>query len=191
MVDIIFKDYWSRSEAFLLPLTGLKKKYDFEMKSYLFWNSYSIEDYKLMVVFHYEDYDKFVAFCREEIFPILDSSILLEENYDYHDRAIFILDMSEWAFDIDMFLYGKYSKMSKEAKTLITQFHRKDGKIKCYLYSAMYPNEEQSILNNVSAIDYIVNHYDLDPEEMHKIGEVGGLYDRNEETLLTHIEQLC
>lgn len=192
MVDLIFSEYWSKSDAFLLPLTGLQKEYEYEMKSYLFWDDNSVEDYKLMLVFSYEDYDKFRAFCKTEIFPRLDSGTLLMENYDYMDRAIFILDMSEWAFDIDMFLYGKYSKFSKEAKTLVERFHRGPaGKIKCFLYSALHPLEEQSLLNGMNALDYLAENYGFDSEDVHKIGEIGGIYDKDHETLLTHVSQLC
>ena len=192
MVDLILSEYWSKSDAFLLPLTGLPKETEYEMKSYLFWEENSIEDYKLMLVFSYENYEEFKEYCNKEIFPILDKGTLLVENYDYLDRAIFILDMSEWAFDIDMFLYGKYSKMSKDAKTVIDKYHRAfNGKIKCYLHSVLHPYEEQSILNNMSAINYIIEHYGFDADEINKIGEVGGIFDREHETLLTHSSQLC
>jgi len=192
MVDLIFADYWSKSDAFLLPLTGLRKEYEHEMKSYLFWEDYSIVDYKLILTFTYEDYDKFKQFCKDYIFPKLDIGVLLVENYDYMGRAIFILDMSEWAFDIDMFLYGKYSKFSKEAKNVIERFHRSpQGKIKCYLYSALHPQEKQSLLGDLNALDYLVQNYEFDSEVVHRNGEIGGIYDKNNETLLTHTSQLC
>ena len=77
--------YWSKSQTFLLPLTGLKKTIKYTIKSYLFWEDYSIENYQIMVVFLYDNYDEFVDYCKKKIFPVLDKlineeKIIFKEN---------------------------------------------------------------------------------------------------------------
>lgn len=190
MVNLLRKENWS--DAFLLPLTGLRKDNDFEMRSHLFWNEYNINDYKLIVTFACEDYEALMEHCRTQVFPTLDRKGYLLENYDIQGRSIFILDMSEWAKDIEMFVLGKYSKFSKEAKTMIEKYHTfKKDKILVHIYAALYPNMKMTILDNKTPIEYAAAEYGLDYEVMKKIGEIGSIYDSMSETLITGVESLC
>lgn len=186
------KEYWSKADAFLLPLTGLPRTNVFGMRSYLFWNEYNIHDYKLIISYDCEDYESLIIYLRREVFPILDKKGYLLENYDIQGRSIFVLDMSEWAMDIQMFLAGKYSKFSKEAKTLVEDFHTfNENEIPVHIYAVIYPTLEMTLLNDKNAIDYIVEMYKLDINEIKKIGEIGTIYDVFSETLITNIEELC
>ena len=53
MIEVIKKvpkgEYWSKSEAFLLPLTGMAKSQKYPVRSYLFWRDYTIENYQLII----------------------------------------------------------------------------------------------------------------------------------------------
>lgn len=189
MVNVLKTEYWSRADSFLLPLTGLKKDGPFEMESYLFWNDYSIQDYRLIVSFSYEDYDKFMTYCRDAVFPSLDKKGYLVETHDIRDRSIFILDISEWALDIEMFLEGKYSKLSREAKEKIEEHHTfNKNKIPIHIYSVLYPNMKMKLLDNKSPIEYVAENYGISLVELEKIGEIGSLYDEMTETLLTDLD---
>lgn len=193
MVQVLKRDYWSRADAFLLPLTGLNKNETYEMRSYLFWNEYTIDDYKLMVTFSYDDeYDKFVNYCRNYIFPVLDRKGYLVENYDILGRSIFILDMSEWAMDIQMFMSARYSKFSLEAKNAIEKYHTFNGnQIDISVYSVLYPNKKISLLGEKTPIEYVAENYDLNLADLKSIGEIGSVYDEMSETLLTDINEIC
>jgi hypothetical protein len=192
MIDVLMTEYWSRADAFLLPLTGLSNEESFELKSYLFWNEYSIEDYKLIVSLSCENYEEMVAYCRRRVFPILDRNGYLVENYDVEGRSIFILDMSEWAMDIQMFLAGKYSRMSKEAKMKIEKFHRFDGnKIPIHIFAVLYPNMPMKLLDDMTPIQYISERYEMPLEVLERIGEVGSVFDRMSETILTDVSEIC
>jgi hypothetical protein len=57
------------------------------------------------------------------VFPILDKKGYVIENYDSIGRSIFVLDMSEWALDIEQFLQSRYSQLSREGKECIEDFH--------------------------------------------------------------------
>lgn len=192
-MEVLGKGYYSKADAFILPLTGLPNENKYELKSYLFWKDYSIENYQFILSYNYENYQELLNYLREKIFPLLDKKGYLIENYDIEGRSIFVLDLSEWAMDIQMFLAGKYSKFSKEAKTLINLYHKDiiKGIAHPVIYTALFPNTPAIKLDNKTPIEYAAEEYGLDLEELKKIGEIGSKYDRMEETLLTDIESLC
>lgn len=192
MVNVLKKENWS--DAFLLPLTGLRKNDKFDMHSHLFWNQYNIHDYKLILTFSSRNYQDLMEHCSRYVFPVLDKKGYLLENYDIQDKCIFILDMSEWAKDIEMFIMGKYSKFSKEAKGLIEKYHtygKGDGQIQVHIMAALYPNLAMDILDKKTPIEYVSEEYGLNYEDMKRIGEIGSIYDAMSETLLTGIEGIC
>lgn len=186
MVELLKDKYWSKSDAFLLPLTGLGKNQRYKIKCYLFWDKYSIEDYQLILKISYENYTEFIEYCRKFIFPILDRNGYLVESYDFEGCSVFILDMSEWALDIEMLLKGSYSKFSKQAKDIITKYHTfydNGPKILVEIKASLNPTLKEELLGNVTPLEYMIDVYGLPAEEVRRIGEVGGIYDKEEETL--------
>lgn len=193
MVEILKKKYWSKSEAFLLPLTGLLKTQKYDMRSFLFWNEFSIEDYFLIVKFTWDNYEEFVQYCRRVIFPTLDRSGYLIESHDFDHETVLVLNIAEWALDIEMFLKGKYSKMSRDAKDTITEYHTfndKGPKIRIEISASLDPNSKYPMLENMTAIEYVAEYYGLDLIELKKIGELGGIYDKDKETLILNPEKV-
>lgn len=185
MIELFKQEYWSKSFAFMLPLTGLPKTHIYKLESYLFWEDYSIEDYFLIVKFTYEDYGKFLEYCKRKVFPNLDRGGYVVETYDFEDCTIMILDISEWAMDIELFLKGKYSKMSRNAKDTITDFHMyydKGNKISLDIKSALEPNTLEPLLK-MTPLEYAAEAYGLPHEALKKLGEVGGIYNKEKETL--------
>jgi hypothetical protein len=186
-VEILKDAYWSKSEAFLLPLTGLTKSQKYHLRTYLFWNEYSIENFNLILKFSWDNYEEFVAYCRRSIFPKLDENGYLIETHDFDHETVMILDLSVHAMDIEMFLKGKYSKMSRDAKDTITEFHTfydKGPKILIEISTSLNPNDKYAILGNQTAIEYAADTYGLPLDELKKVGELGGIYDEKEETLI-------
>lgn len=183
VIEIIKSEYWSKSDAFLLPLTGMSKPKNFTIRSYLFWNGYSIEDYKLTVTISGDKVDR-DEYMRKQIFPAFDKNGYLVECYEGAEVTIYVLDISEWAMDIEMFLSGKYSKFSDEAKKMIQKYHtyNKDN-IYIHYYAVLYPKEKLSILGNKSSIQYVIENYGPGFEAMEEIGEIGSIYDNEAETL--------
>lgn len=188
MVEILKDKYWSKSEAFLLPLTGLTKTHKYNLKVYLFWNEFSIEDYHLILKFTWDNYDEFLKYCKRMVFPMLDRNGYLTESYDFDHETVLVLNISEWALDIEMFLKGKYSKMSRDAKKAITDFHTFDNKILVEISAVLDPNNKYAVLGGVSAIEYVADNYGLPLDELKKVGEIGGIYDKKEETLTIKTE---
>lgn len=184
IVQLLKTEYWSKADAFMLPLTGLSKYEKYGLRSYLFWRDYSIYDYNLVISFSHNDKDELQQVLKRYIFPVLDSRGYLTEAYDVGDKTMFILDMSEWAMDIQMFLDGKYSKFSAEARGAIEKFHTfNQYKIPVHVYAVLYPNRPMALLDNQTPIEYAAEAYGLDLLDMQKIGEIGSKYDKAAETL--------
>ncbi len=185
-VELLKDTYWSKSEAFLLPLTGLSRSQKYPIKSYLFWEDYSIENFNMVLVSQYEDYQDFLKYCKRVILPVLGKNGYLIETHDREGETIYVLDMSEWALDIEMFLKGKYSKMSREAKNIITDYHtfyEKGPKILIEISASLDPNARYKVLDDLTALEYAAKHYELDLKELKKVGEIGGIYNKKNETL--------
>lgn len=186
-VEILKSGYWSKSKAFLLPLTGISSTSKYDIETYLFWDDYSIEDYNLIVKFTYDNYDQFVEYCRKTIFPIWDKHGYLIESYDFGKETVFVLDISEWALDIQMFLAGKYSKMSSDAKQMIKNYHifydRGEAQIEIEIIGTLEPFKKHEILGNMNSIEYVAEYYGLPLPELQKLGEIGGIYNKKSETL--------
>lgn len=188
MVNVLKKEYWSRADAFLLPLVGLPRDSKYEVHSYLFWDEYSIQNYHLILTYETKDKDDVVEYCRKTVFPILDKGGYLLENYDSDDKVIFVLDVSVWAMDIEMLMMGKYSKLSKEAKGLIENYHKFNVRnIPVHVYAVLYPNKKMAVLENLTPIEYISSAYDIPIEELLAIGEIGSIYNVASETLSAKI----
>lgn len=186
-VEIFKSEYWSKSKAFLLPLTGISNSNRYTVETYLFWDDYSIENYNLIVKFSHENYDEFIEYCRKYIFPIWDKSGYIVESYDFGKETVFVLDISEWALDIQMFLAGKYSKMSVDAKKAIKNYHifydRGEPQIEIEIAAILDPYKKYDILGDMNSIEYVADHYGLPLPELQKIGEVGSIYNKEKETL--------
>lgn len=186
MIEVLKNKYWSKSEAFLLPLTGLAKSQQYKLDSYLFWENYSIEDYFLIIKFTYDNYDNFVEHCRRTIFPILDKGGYAIESYDFGNQSVMVLNMDMWAKDIELFLQGKYSRFSDVAKKVITEYHTfydRGNKIYIHIKSSLFPDVPLGALGDLTPIEYVAENYGLPLDELRKGGELGGIYNKELETL--------
>jgi hypothetical protein len=205
MVEVLKDYYFSKADAFILPLTGLSNNRKFTLRSFLFWEDFDIENFNLIVTYSYEDREEFVKYARKFIFPILDKNGYLLESYDFKGMSVFILDLSEWAMDITQFLRGKYSKLSKVAKEKIWAFHayyvKDEERLPVHIYSTLYPNKktdieigdgkkEEGILGKLTPIEYVAKNYGFSLTELQKVGELGSIYDIKNETLTIGQENL-
>lgn len=182
-IEILEMVYRSKSDIFIYPLTGLRKDI---CKTYMFWENHSIEDYKLIMLF---EEDRLV----KKVIEVLNSTTPTIESYNIDDKTILVADMSEWAFDIDLVLNGKYSKMTESAKKMIIKHHldEKTQEVKAYIFCILFPKKELDILGNVDAINYVAKQFELPLEDLEKSGELGRIYDIEKETLSLKVEKMA
>lgn len=187
MFELLKSEYWSKSLAFLVPLTHLTKSQKYPMMSYLYWDNYSIDNCQLILKFDYDNINEFTRYCRQVIFPILDKGGYLLEVHDFEGFSIFILDLSIWTFDIQLFLDGKYSKLSRDAKKSIIDYHKhydQGPKIDVSIHAILEPSNKFPILGNMTALEYVADSYGMSLDLLKKVGEIGSKYDKEKETLV-------
>lgn len=179
-VELISKHYMCKSDLALLPLTGLPKTED--IRSYMFWENYSIENYNLIIE---------IRNSNNDYYEILNKNTTIVECYEDKEYTYFILDMSIWALDIDQFLIGKYSKMSGSAKDKCIKFHNLNGKepTKSSIFGIFYPKTRLEVLGNKTPIEYLISYYKLDGQDVLDISEIGSIYDKEKETLSKEINR--
>ena len=56
--------------------------------------------------------------------------------------------------------------------------------------ASLDPNSKYAMLGNVTAIEYVAENYGIDLADLKEIGELGGIYDKNKETLITNNENV-
>jgi hypothetical protein len=132
-------EYYQKSTVFLFPLLGIKRKAMFSpINTYLYCNCIdeSIVDYKLLVLYKFEEKKMFEDFEKEHIL----SNELFETCYLTEDGVLYVFNMSVLSEIVDNFLNGEYSKYSKSAKDKILIYYGwvTNGK----------PIEPESIISN-------------------------------------------
>lgn len=189
--NVLKNEYISMSDNFLYPLLDIPKADDFDIKSYIFWNKFSVEDYYFIVTMSGDE--ESLKLFLPKLLQIVDKNTPVIEYYKMDERHILIIDMSYWASDIELFLLGKYSKFSKDAKNLIVKYHNIPGRINeipYHIFAVLFPEKELAKLNNRSSLEYVADIYNLDTDLLYKVGELGRKYDKLGETLLTNIDNL-
>lgn len=188
MIEILKPEYIKKGDNFILPLTELSKK--LKINSYLFWEDYSIENYNLVI-----EVDEKEDVINEYVIPVLNKNNYIIECYEDLGKTYFILDLTEWYTDIEFILKGSYSKISGRAKVLFEKFHSMNNSapIAVAIYGIIHPNVKLEVLDLKTPIDYIIEHYKFDEDLLRKVGEIGGIYKKEEETLNLKIntDKIC
>lgn len=198
-------DYYQKSYAFLYPLLGFKEKQLFvPTNTYLYCNAIeeSILDYKLLVLFKFQEKELFSKFETE----IILKNDYLDTCYLTEDGLLYVFNLGNFSTTVDYFLNGEYSKLEKDIKNLILTFHQftsggkvvnperiLKGEIKVntgsvYPMSVLYPNEfkKEFIKDLVMKFDI----YDNEGEAtlaMKDVKEIGRIFDLDKETLDTKV----
>lgn len=138
--------YFQKSKLFLCPLIELPKKGDYLIDgTYLYWNKeFNIDNYNFIVTYK-NNVDGFITFEKDVILKNKSLIACFEEG----KLSIYIFDLSKWKDDIDLFLKGAYSKLSKNTKFKIFQYENfnsiptkaiiENGKVPFTVHIALFP----------------------------------------------------
>jgi hypothetical protein len=200
---ILRRNYWSKADALLLPITGIRDT-SYELKSFLYWQTYSVEECQLILCFSYEHYEPFLMHFQTKLLPEIDKRSYITESFDFPGKTVVIMDISDWAKDIALFMEGKYSKFSATVKDMIRDFHTEkipildaEGNpdftlaIPIDILAVIHPDEHRyefrELLRDggkiLTPMEYIAKHYEFPLEELRKVGEIGSVFDKEKETL--------
>jgi hypothetical protein len=128
-IQIISPVYRQKSQLFLWPLLTIPRRLGFRpLKTFIRdpFSHISEDDCKLIAVFPKDNSINFGAFEEE---ALLANPFYLE-FYETADFLVYIFDLSPYQLDYDLFLKGKYSKMSPSAKLLINDYYSKSHGLK-------------------------------------------------------------
>lgn len=128
MQRIVDDRYAQKSRLFLLPLLQIKRDvYIKPIETYIIDPKIgvTVEDKKLIIPFEKDNSSEFDAY---ESSNLLNSKYLDNLSYYETDRLrVYVFTLSEFSNDFDLIIKGKYTEISRTAKSLINIYW---GKIK-------------------------------------------------------------
>lgn len=181
MISEIYKQTFQKSFTFLYPLLGFHRTKDFKpSKVHISFPcaDISIKDKKLICVYKKEDTEKWRNFEKTKLIThrMLDVCIPVDD-----ETVIYVFDFNHMSSDFDEFLNGKYSKLSTNAKKMITDYygiHTPEWVyIESFMFPAKYYKDYAKILNE--SVDLLK-----------EVGELCNKYNPDSETCKLKINQL-
>lgn len=140
-IESLYRDYIQKSRIFLYPALGLKRGESVTpLQTYTSWEGkYSVKDKKLICEYHLRDDIEFKNYEKNKLL----SHELFHNYLETTDgKGIYVFDFSKHDKDWNMFLKGRYSKLSPDLKKKIRTFFGMSniGYIDAYLYPERYFN---------------------------------------------------
>lgn len=173
MISEIYRKYFQKSYTFLYPLLGMhKRKHPKPEQTYISWDGVvSPTDNKLVCVYKKEHTIEWVTFEREHL--------VTHKNLDFcfpvdDETVVYVFDMNSVASDFEAFRAGKYSRMSNEAKKILTDYYGVHTPEWVYIESFLFPAKYFKLYADILGVE----------EEMLK--EVGELCEKPDEA-----KELC
>jgi hypothetical protein len=178
-MNLVLNSYFQKSFWMLYPLLNIPKTVGYKpLNTYIkdVYLNISEHDYKLLLCYkHYRDEETFKSF--ESIYLL--NNIFYKNSYQTNDYNIYIFDISYYKDDYDLFLQGKYSKLSKKVKEIINSYFSKSSstkilyhpKINAYLYpnKNVYKQIAEEIgetYETISSIKEVLNKPNLEKETL-------------------------
>lgn len=176
-LESLYKDYVQKSRLFLYPALGMRRGQSVTpIQTYISWdNNYVTTDRKLCCLYHIRSDEEFKAF---ESF-IVKHEMFHDFKLTKDDKAVYVFDFSKQRDDWDMFLIGKYSKLSNDLKKKIRNFFgiNNQGYIDSFLFPERYFNmyadmltssksEHTSMLSILKEVGELCSTPDLEKENL-------------------------
>ncbi len=176
-----YPKYFQKSTFFLYPLLGIKG-WDIQLpkNTYLIIENYITEkDYKLIC--HFEKTGE--GFGLFEIKYLFKNNFFVEslKTQDPDKDGLYVFNLSIFNKEIDIFLSGKYSKMSEVVKYKILSFYSKKTNIHDYVESFLYPEKYYEEYSKILKVPV---------SALEEVGELANVYDRDKETCKIKIKKL-
>lgn len=172
MLNEIYRKYFQKSTSLLYPILGFKKhQHPAPLRTYVSWDGiYDVTDRKLMVVYEVKDTPAFKKFEEQ----MLQKHKLLHEIIQISDDiVIYVFDFNHThTSDYDTFIQGRYSALSKEAKTNISTYFGMNTPEWIHIESYIFPEKYFKIYAEI---------LDCDEDLLRNVGELCAKYDVEQE----------
>jgi hypothetical protein len=181
MISELYKQPFQKSFAFLYPLLGFNKSRDIKPeKVYICFPSINltIHDRKLICLYKKENTEKWRNFEATKLIThkMLDFCVPIDD-----ENVIYIFDLNHMSADFDAFLDGKYSKLSKNAKKMITDYYGIHTPEWVYIESFLFPSKY---------FKQYAKLLDISEEILREGGELCNKYNPKTETCKLFVNQL-
>jgi hypothetical protein len=179
MIKEMYKSYFQKSYTFLYPQLGFKRTKDPKPKNvYVHWPEvFSMSDRKLVCIYERENSSAWRDFERDKLLKhhLFDQVVPLENN-----MIAYVFDMNPIASDYDLFIKGKYSMLSKNAKRNLSNYYGIHTPEWVYIESFIFPKK-------------YFKHYakilEIGVEQLEEVGELCDKYNQERETFTNQKQQ--
>lgn len=183
-LESLYKDYVQKSRLFLYPALGMKRGQSVTpIQTYASWEgNYALTDRKLSCLYYVRSDAEFKAF---ETF-IVKHEMFHDFKLTEEDKGVYVFDFSKQRDDWDMFLEGKYSKLSTDLKKKIRNFFgiNNQGYIDSFLFPERYFSMYADMLTSSRS-----EHGDM-LKIITEVGELCSTPDLEKENLVMSIKDL-
>lgn len=140
MIKSLYRDYFQKSRVFLYPVLETKKSESTTpIDTFISWdNNISPEDMKLICTFYLRNDDDFRKF---EKIKLVGNPLFHDFKEGENGVGIYIFDFKQFAADWEMFLKGKYSKLSPTVKERIRRHYGTNTANGVYVDSFLDPKK--------------------------------------------------
>lgn len=179
-IKSLYRDYFQKSRVFLYPALEIKRGVSVTpIQTFVAWeHHYKPEDRKFICLYHLRDDKEFETFEKTKLL----GNKLFHDFVETEDgKGIYVFDYEPFAKDWDMFLDGKYSKMSAVHKKKIKNFYGVYSTNFAYVESFLHPEKYFNIYAEILGVDV---------EHLKEVGELCSIPDMNEETLTATIKTI-
>lgn len=171
----VYTQYFQKSKVFLYPLLELKKGITYvPAETFICWDGvYATSDLKFMCLYNAKLDAKFITFETKYLktHPFYETCYTLEPEIQ-----LYVFDFKTYAYSLNQFINGKYSKFSPKTKDIIIKFFGNVGTISQCVDSFLNPESHHSIyaetlnvpLNIIKDVHEICSKPDLERETLFK-----------------------
>lgn len=173
----IYTKYFQKSKVFLYPLLGIAKGQTYvPVETYICWqDAFDYTDYRFISVYNSIRSTEYIIF--EDV--VLKQNKMFDSYYKLsNDRHLYIFNIESYKHDFNMFVDGKYSKFSSNAKNKISNYFSSSKGISKNIKSFLYPEEFHS--NYAKSLD-------VDLSIIKEVHEVCSKPDMKKECLIEKI----
>ena len=137
----LYRDYVQKSRIFLYPALDFKRGHSVTpIQTYAGWHGkYGLDQYKLSCTYHIRSDEEFRQFEKQKL---LAHPMFFDFKMTDDDKGVYVFDFAKHKEDWDLFLAGKYSKLSPDLKRKIRAFFGASnlGYIDSFLYPERFFN---------------------------------------------------
>ena len=135
----IYRGYFQKSKVFLHPALGHKRGTSVTpIETYLSWGDISVNDIKLICLYHIRNDDEFRNFEEKCLY----GHRLFEEYQEVEDgKSVYIFNFEEHRDDFINTVKGNYSLLSQDLKNKIRAFYGASSNNYAFIDGYLYPEE--------------------------------------------------